>query len=122
MSWVWPAFLVPFPWLLYRKLYIEAAILLFVPIALTFVFPPLADVSSISLSVVIAFLAKSYYLRRADRRIKAILDEGGETDAVEERIARAGGVSKPAAWLGAMIMVSIIGVAVWAAALEAQSN
>ena len=111
-GWTWPGFFVPFPWLLYRKLYLEAAVVIFVPIALTFIFPVLADAGSFGLTVIVAVMGKSYYLQRADRKIKAILDEGGTVDETEARIAAAGGVSPASAWIGAAIMVALVGIAV----------
>ena len=118
MGWTWPGFFVPFPWMLYRKLYLEAAVVIFVPIALTFIFPALADAGSVGLTIMVAVMGKSYYLQRADRKIKAILDEGGTVEETEARIAQAGGVSPASAWIGGAIMVALISLALVGALQE----
>jgi hypothetical protein len=112
IGWIWPAFFVAFPWMLYRKLYIEAGVYFCCSLALALVAPTAGTAVGIVLSIMAAMLGKSYYLQKADRKIKLGLDEGGDLDAVEQRIAQAGGVSKVAAWVGAVFMVLMIAVGV----------
>ena len=87
VGWLWASGFVPFPWLLYRKLYLEAAVFYVCSFGLSFVAPIVGTAIGFVLGVLIVLLGKSYYLQKADRKIKRILDEGGGVDAVEERIA-----------------------------------
>lgn len=117
MGWLWAPLFVPFPWLLYRKLYIEAAVLFVGYFGVSFIAPITGIAIGLLFGILIVLLGKSYYLQKADRKIRRILDEGGDVDVVEERIAKAGGVEKSKAWAGAVIQaVTIaagIGVNYW---------
>lgn len=117
MGWLWAPLFFPFPWLLYRKLYIEAAAFFVGFFGVSFVAPITGLAIGLVFSMLIVLLGKSYYLQKADRKTRRILDEGGDVDEVEERIAKAGGVKRFEAWAGAIIQVVTmfagIGVNYW---------
>jgi hypothetical protein len=109
-----PMFLIPFPWLMYRKMYLEAALLLLIPILLGIILPDLLGTGSIGAAVVLALHVKSWYLSRAKRKIKRISEQATSVDERRELIQKAGGVSLPAGVIGGAIYVSLIGLAILA--------
>ncbi len=101
LSWHWPAFLVPIPWLFYRKLYIEGAAILAVFMLVPLVLPA-AGYSGAAAAVVIAMIAKRLYVEHALKRIRHADTLGLAPQAREEYLRRAGGVSVPGAVLGSL--------------------
>jgi hypothetical protein len=98
IEWSWSAALLPIPWLLYRKLWSMAALLLF-----GLVLPSLVPISAgvaIGATIGTSLSFRSLYVAEAGRTIAAILAEEGENEEAAQRIARAGGVSIGAGILG----------------------
>lgn len=93
LSWHWPAFFLPFWWLLYRRLYLWAAVALFAR------FIPV-------ISWVAFGLAGNYlYFRHAKNKIHALKSGGKPSVRV---LARAGGVNRAVAYVGVTLAVIVI--------------
>ncbi|HEU0071222.1 MAG TPA: hypothetical protein VFS04_08000 [Alphaproteobacteria bacterium] len=108
---VWQVLLVPVPWLLYRKMYLAAAVVFFLPIAFELLFPG-NKVFGIPFAVAIAISAKDYYLYHAKTKIKKIAARYPDTEQQREKIARTGGVSWPAAIIGVVVMAVQVSFAI----------
>lgn len=113
LGWCWTAFFLPSVWLLYRKLYIEAVVILVLPVVILTIFPNL-DIANVGISVAVAMTGKNYYLGRAKTKIGKIMALSEPDDFKMELLQRAGGVSWPAAIIGIAIYASLIGLALWA--------
>jgi RsiW-degrading membrane proteinase PrsW (M82 family) len=102
MSWSWPAFLVSLPWLMYRKQWMWAGVVLILPTILNYLFGYL---STALIATTVGMQGKSNYVIAALERIRKI--SSAETDPVRRRhrVARAGGVSVAGAILGTVILV-----------------
>jgi hypothetical protein len=102
-TWHWPAFFVPFIWLLYRKLYLWA-LLIFCLSIIPFV--------GFIVMIVMGITANYLYYRHAKKKILALksLFKSSESQAAIE-IARTGGVNNVAPWIiGAILLIAIIGI------------
>ncbi|MCR4377270.1 MAG: DUF2628 domain-containing protein [Rhodospirillales bacterium] len=106
----WTAFLFPMAWLFYRKLYIEGIAILLIPIAIVILFPQLSN-ANFAISGVIAMMGTTYYLGRAEMKIKAISAVGLSAQEEEVLLRKAGGVSR----VGAGFAMLIYAVAIAAA-------
>lgn len=104
IGWCWPAFFFTLPWLLYRKQWVYAAVILFLPAVLTFLFA-VPNESGLAFTTMVAIMGKSFYVHDARRTIRRILDEEGHTEQARQRIARAGGTSTAGAVVGTAIFV-----------------
>lgn len=97
-QWHWPAFLAPLPWLIYRKLYPWAAVLLLVQIVL----PPIA---LLMVGISMGLLGNFLYYRHAMQRIGKI----AATDAERaDEIAQAGGTNSLLLTIGATVLAGIL--------------
>lgn len=103
-GWCWPVFFVPLPWLLYRKQWGLAALLVILPIVVAYLFPTLT-VAPFAVGVAFAVLAKSLYIRSAATKIRAIAATEDNPDLLRARVMRAGGISMPGAIIGTIIML-----------------
>ncbi|NQW00483.1 MAG: DUF2628 domain-containing protein [Rhodospirillales bacterium] len=102
--------LFAFPWFFYRKLYLEGAALILIPVLLSFLFPEFMDKARLGLTGVLMILANRYYMEQSLKKVRAI-------DAleipVEERDAllrSRGGVSLAGGIFGAVIFCALIGL------------
>lgn len=106
----WPAFFVPLPWMLYRKLYLEAigmlAAAVFAAYALPQFFPEYGRNATMGLWVGFAVVAKSIYLLRAERRVRAIVARNLPPAEHDAALRRAGGVSIIGAVMGSVLMLA----------------
>ena len=102
--------LIGLPWFLYRKLYIEGAALILIPIVLAFLLPDLMDKVQLSLSGVIAVLANQYYVHRSSKKVKAIESLDTPTEERDALLQSRGGVSIFGAIFGTIILCSIVGL------------
>lgn len=101
-TWHWPAFLVPFFWLLYRKLYLWALLAFVISI-----------IPYINILAMIAFgiIGNFIYYKHAKKKIIEIKSlQPSETQRLVE-YARVGGVSNVALWVaGVLLLITIIGI------------
>ncbi len=114
-SWCWTAFLMPSAWLLYRKLYIEAAAIFVLPIVIVSLLPGF-DAALSGVGVAIAMMAKGYYLTRAQKKIDKITAMPEPEEVKLALLEKAGGVSWPAGIIGFAIYASLIGLLILGAA------
>lgn len=104
-SWCWPALLAPFAWLMYRRLWVHAAAWFLVPVSLIYL---LGDAPAAhTIWIALAVLAKPAYIDDARRRIKAIIAENDDPNAIRRKVLEAGSVSVPGFVLG--LAVSLVG-------------
>jgi Protein of unknown function (DUF2628) len=90
-AWNWPAFLFPELWLLYRKMYLDGALVLGILLLGAFVTNPLVSVfGSLALKVALGCRGDRLYREHAERRVAEILARHGRG-----ALARAGGTSWP---------------------------
>ncbi len=108
-SWHWPALLVPYPWVFYRKLYVPGTLLLFALVALGLLFP---NFPGVALGVFLALVAKSFYIDFGLNKLKKADARGLEGPEREAYLKKAGGVSIPGAILGSAIMASAIALVI----------
>lgn len=101
----WPAFLFTVPWLLYRKLWGVAAVLILVPMLGTYLLgsPVPSIAASLTIQLLFVLFGKSMYIQDAIKRIDRITREESDPVRARERIRRTGGVSVAGAVLGAVI-------------------
>jgi hypothetical protein len=108
MTWCWPAFLITVPWLLYRKLYISAAIVALGPIALEIAFPKLSGTNMVGVFVAFAILGKSLYVQFALKKIEKLRKRAKNQEELQVLFEKAGGVSVLGAVLGSAFVICII--------------
>jgi hypothetical protein len=104
-SWHWGGFLVPIPWMFYRKLYLWGAGVLLALIILEMVWPAAAKHSAAAF-IVFAVGGKRLYVEHALKRIRKILERKLPPKERDELIGKAGGMSIPGAVLGTAIIVA----------------
>lgn len=100
VTWHWPAFFVPFIWLLYRKLYLWA-LLIFCLSIIPYV--------GFIVMIVMGITANYLYYKDAKKKILALnsLHKTSESQGSDE-IAHAGGVNNVAVWIGAILFIIVI--------------
>jgi len=116
-SWNWPAFFVTFPWMLYRRMYMEA-LLYFValPIALgilaVIVMLTLGETAGsvvqtlmglVATFVIVPMFANALYHRSVRKRIQKFLDTSPSREAAEQRLIGQSSVAS-----GGMIAVIVL--------------
>jgi len=98
LQWHWPAFFIPLPWLIYRKLYIWAGILLiFQTVSPFFLLLPLG--------VTFGLLGNFLYYKHATRQIGKITSFGEER---RDDIHSAGGANTMLVTIGGTILAGIV--------------
>lgn len=110
-TWHWPAFLFGLPWMMYRRMYRVAmlwiAVLLVSSVAEALLDVPQAfsSISSLALGVTAGVFANHWYLRHCQRQIaQARALKGSDLAALQEELARRGGVS----WLGLVLSLAAV--------------
>lgn len=98
VTWHWPAFLVPIPWFIYRKLYPWAAGLLIVQ----FILPPLAQ---IGLGIATGMMGNYIYYKTIVRKLRKLTLQGEER---HDAIVQAGGTNSLLVTIGATMAISIV--------------
>jgi hypothetical protein len=106
LGFCWPALLFSFAWFFYRKMWLFGAMVLVLPVALSFILESRAG-GSIGMTVAMAMLGKGLYAQHAVGRIGEIRERGGDDSA----IARAGGVSIVGGAVGGAILALAAGLA-----------
>lgn len=122
-GWCWPAFFVPLPWLLYRKMWGAAAAIVLLPILIYYFVPAVGGLGGFGSSIVIAMLAKSFYVQSAAGKIRRITSENADPAVVRDKVGRAGGVSVAGAVIGGTILFIVFGIiftAAFVATVEAR--
>lgn len=102
-TWNWPAFLVPFYWMLYRKLYLWALLVFVLGII------PIVNILS---HIAFGACGNFIYYKHAGKKLRKI-DEARSYASEAQRaaaIARAGGVNKYILTVLILIMIMIIGI------------
>lgn len=128
LSWNWSCFLLSSYWLLYRKLYIPAILLIGVDFASAKFFEKKVYlVFIISLTrIILAILANSIYLNNCINKIKNIRVTLTNFNAGEykKKLRRKGGTSlfPPILLLILSILVSIISIIIWFANTSSSPN
>jgi uncharacterized protein DUF2628 len=108
----WPGFLLPTPWLLYRKMYGWAAITVLLPVFLSLVHVPSGVLRWIGLgSAILGAFGKRLYLAAARRAIAAIRAGAPDEISARETIARAGGASHAGAAVGVLLIAAFFAFA-----------
>lgn len=105
-SWSWAAFLVTVPWLFYRKMYSGGIILVALPVFLDHILPgSLFLGSGLLIATTAGLCGKSWYVEHAVRRLTKARRIHQDWQPREAYLARARGVSPPAAIFGILIQI-----------------
>lgn len=110
-SWNWWGLLFPLPWLFYRKLWAVGAAVVLLPVLLDALIG-FGSKAGFVLAALVAAGGKPLVVERAERKIRTIDALGLLSQESIDRLRRAGGVSRPGAVIGALLMVSVFGLAV----------
>ncbi len=111
--WHWPAMLVTWYWLLYRKMWLGAVLYFFVPCIVACVIVatmrsaalPLMLAWWAALFVVPAVMANGWYYRHCQNKIRAVRARGGSKAQMVARLQQAGGTGNIA-----VIVVAVLGI------------
>jgi hypothetical protein len=109
-TWSWPVFLGGFTWFFYRKMYIYAAIVIFLPLIFSYLFGRIGGSSFI----LFATEAKSWYVNHALSRITKADELGLIERERADYLQRAGGVSLPAGIFAGVIYGFLIALVIFA--------
>jgi len=107
-SWSWPALLVPWAWLFYRKQWALGAMVLLIPVALSMLLPGAPAGATLGLYVMFAIQAKAHYLNAAVHKIAKLKSADPRSDRLENRIRQCGGVSTLAGFVSGAILGLIL--------------
>lgn len=107
------AFLITLPWMLYRKLYVEAATLMGSIILISLFLPQYTSGGSIGAWVGIGVLGKYMYGAYALRQIKKIEKNHADEETLRSELVRKGGVSTAGAWVGAGLIVLSVAMTIY---------
>ncbi len=114
LGWCWPAFFFAFAWFFYRKMYVEGAGLLLLPIIYTLIFPD--SNLEFPFGLVLVTGAKYWYLRKATKKIEKISQRTSSNETKRQQLQMAGGVSVAGGVIGGAIYAVLVGLAFLAAA------
>ena len=123
-SWNWPAFFLTWPWLLYRKMWLNAALYFFVlPIVYAFLAGALiaafgAQAGSglyyltwfLTAFILIPMFANWLYYRHAQGKMQKVAASVASQDEQAQRLARIGGTSSIVIVLLPLAIVAVIGI------------
>lgn len=119
--WHWPAFLFDFHWLLYRRMYLWAALFMLVSLIGGAVIALLGadDLAAwkllLAMKLLLSVAANGLYLRRCRALIARVeAEHPGDTAAIDAALARRGGVSLVALAIGIAFSVALQAVVVFA--------
>lgn len=119
MSWNWAAFFLGVIWIVYRKMYLYAGIvigLLVLDVVVESYFPlPEAIGKAVNWATAALFgwMGNHWYKTHVDKKIKEISATSSPEQLIEE-LTRQGGVNLPAAWALGIFILLLLAVAVWA--------
>ncbi len=112
-SIVWPALLLGFVWMLFRKMYIEGAVFAALPVLIVVLLPGVTGLMVLPF-ILAAALGGWLYCKHARRAIARADAQALDGEARSAFLAQAGGTSTGGAILGAIVYVVIAGGAVYA--------
>lgn len=113
-TWSWPVFLGSFTWFFYRKMYAYGAMLIIVPMVLSYLFGSAGG----ALSIVFAIWAKGLYVNSALSRIVKADELSLAGTERTDYLQQAGGVSLPAGIFAGLIYASLLALAVLGAMMK----
>lgn len=116
-SMIWPALFITFIWFFYRRMYLEGAAFIVLPIVLGLLLPN-ATISGTVPGVIAALLGGMLYWKRAERRIAKADAQGLTGEARSAFLAAGGGVSIPGMIFGIVIFAAMLGLAFAAATMD----
>lgn len=112
ISWNWPCFFLGPYWLLYRKLYAVASVLIALTLAFLIFNSEVPVVLALIIRIILSMFANSIYLNTCERKIKIVKTtmKNLSTTQYINRLHRKGGVTlaAPLVWLGIYIIFLII--------------
>jgi hypothetical protein len=111
-SWNWWGLLFPIPWLFYRKIWALGAAAVLLPVLLDVVLGFGSEIA-IALAALIAAGGKTCVIERAERKSRTIDALGLLSQESIARLRQAGGVSRPGALLGALMMLAVLILALY---------
>jgi len=112
-SWNWPAFLFGLFWMAYRKMYVNAGILLGIAClesVATYLFhlaDAVANAMNLALAVVIGLQGNHWYRKHVTKRIADITPKV-PVDRLQATLAAAGGTNAGAAIIAFVLLVAVI--------------
>lgn len=98
LQWHWPAFLVPLPWLIYRKLYVLAAVVFILQVVTP-------SIMSFAISIVTGMMANYVYYKYITRRLGKISSSAGER---RNEIINEGGSNTMLVTIGSTILLGFL--------------
>lgn len=114
ISWNWPCFFLGPYWLLYRKLYALASVLIALTLAFLIFNSDIPVIIALIIRIILAMFANSIYLNTCEHKINLIKTTINNLSTTQyiNRLHRKGGVTlaAPLIWLGIYIIVLIISV------------
>jgi len=119
MSWNWAAFFLGIIWLVYRKMYGLAAIIvaiLVLDVVIETYFPlpeSLGRAVTWAVAALFGWFGNSWYKSHVEKKVKAINVTFTQEEA-HVALAKQGGVNAPAAWTIGIMLLILLAVAVWA--------
>lgn len=111
-GWNWWGLLFPIPWLFYRKIWAVGAAVVMLPVLLDAMLG-FGSEAGILLATLIAAGGKALVIERAERKSRAIDALGLLSQDSIARLRRAGGVSRPGAMIGALMMIAMLFLALY---------
>jgi hypothetical protein len=111
-GWNWWGLLFPVPWLFYRKIWAVGAAVVLLPVLLDAVLG-FGSEAGIGLAALIAAGGKALVIERAERKSKSVDALGLLSQESIARLRRAGGVSRPGAAIGALMMLAVLILALY---------
>jgi Tfp pilus assembly protein PilE len=100
-TWHWPAFLFSFWWMLYRKMYLWAALVLLLGCV---------PYTTLVMMAVFGLCGNYLYYRHAKRSVAEIRSGTGTDVEVAAKLARAGGVNNVAVVVAPLLLFAVIGI------------
>jgi hypothetical protein len=105
--WNWAAALCFFPWALYRKIWLWAFAVPIVTVAVAVAVPAINPWPHVFAIGITGWWGNELYVRHAATRAEKIKLESASDEEMIIHLDRAGGVSRIAAWFGAIVFASI---------------
>jgi hypothetical protein len=116
-SLIWPAAFITFIWFFYRRMYLEGAAFIILPILIVFLLPEAQAMNSIPGTIAL-LTGGWFYWKRADRRIAKADAQGLTGDARSAFLAAGGGVSVAGLVLGVILYAVLIGLFIVGVAMD----
>ena len=122
-SFNWVVLLAFLPWFYYRKLYFIGTGIMLLPVIILLVFPDMSSIPGMTaMTLFLPMFVNLLYVEIAIRRVAKIVALGLSPEQRDERLRRAGGVSRLGATIGILIFLVSNGLAIFAAYIEIKSE